>query len=71
MEAPAYKNRMKRLDDIDKSINKLINAIASKERDAINTVEKLVENRSSDRKQQIKYLDLLGKQNIPLSLSEF
>ena len=71
LEAPAYKNRMKRLDDIDKSINKLINAIASKERDAINTVEKLVENRSSDRKQQIKYLDLLGKQNIPLSLSEF
>ena len=62
---------MKRLDDIDKSINKLINAIASKERDAINTVEKLAENRSSDRKQQIKYLDLLGKQNIPLSLSEF
>lgn len=45
---------MKRLDDIDKSINKLINAIASKERDEINTVEKLVENRSSDRKQQIK-----------------
>lgn len=45
---------MKRLDDIDKSINKLINAIASKERDAINTVEKLVENRSSDSKQQIK-----------------
>lgn len=39
--------------------------------DAINTAEKLVENRSSDRKQQIKYLDLLGKQNIPLSLSEF
>lgn len=35
LEAPAYKNRMKRLDDIDKSINKLINAIASKERDAI------------------------------------
>lgn len=62
---------MKRLDDIDKSINKLINAIASKERDAINTVEKLAENRFSDRKQQIKYLDLLGKQNIPLSLSEF
>lgn len=35
LEAPAYKNRMKRLDDINKSINKLINAIASKERDAI------------------------------------
>lgn len=35
LEAPAYKNRMKRLDDIDKSINKLINAIESKERDAI------------------------------------
>ena len=26
--------------------------------DAINTAEKLVENRSSDRKQQIKYLDM-------------
>lgn len=35
LEAPAYKNRMKRLDDINKSINKLINAIESKERDAI------------------------------------
>lgn len=35
LEAPAYKNRMKRLDDIDKSINRLINTIASKERDAI------------------------------------
>lgn len=35
LEAPAYKNRMKRLDDIDKSINRLINAVASKERDAI------------------------------------
>lgn len=35
LEAPAYKNRMKRLDDINRSINKLINAIASKERDAI------------------------------------
>lgn len=39
--------------------------------EAINTAEKLVKNRSNDRKQQIKYLDLLGKQNIPLSLSEF
>lgn len=35
LEAPAYKSRMKRLDDINKSINKLINAIESKERDAI------------------------------------
>lgn len=35
LEAPAYKNRMKRLDDIKKSINRLINAVASKERDAI------------------------------------
>lgn len=35
LEAPAYKNRMKRLDDINKSINKLINTIESKERDAI------------------------------------
>lgn len=35
LEAPAYKNRMKRLDDINKSVNKLINAIESKERDAI------------------------------------
>lgn len=35
LEAPAYKNRMKRLDDINKSINRLINAVASKERDAI------------------------------------
>lgn len=35
LEAPAYKNRMKRLDYIDKSINRLINAVASKERDAI------------------------------------
>lgn len=35
LEAPAYKSRMKRLDDINKSINRLINAVASKERDAI------------------------------------
>ena len=35
LEAPAYKNRMKRLDDINKSINKLVNAIEFKERDAI------------------------------------
>ena len=45
LEAPAYKNRMKRLDDIDKSINKLINAIASKERDAIGkTMRKVYES---------------------------
>lgn len=35
LEAPAYKNRMKRLDDINKSINRLINAVTSKEKDAI------------------------------------
>lgn len=35
LEAPAYKNRMKRLDDINKSINRLINTVSSKERDAI------------------------------------
>ncbi len=45
LEAPAYKNRMKRLDDINKSINKLINAIASKERDAIEkTMQKVYES---------------------------
>ena len=45
MEAPAYKNRMKRLDDIDKSINRLINAVASKERDAIDkTMRKVYES---------------------------
>lgn len=45
LEAPAYKNRMKRLDDINKSINKLINAIASKERDAIGkTMQKVYES---------------------------
>lgn len=45
LEAPAYKNRMKRLDDINKSINKLINAIASKERDAIGkTMRKVYES---------------------------
>lgn len=45
LEAPAYKNRMKRLDDINKSINKLINAIASKERDAIEkTMRKVYES---------------------------
>lgn len=45
LEAPAYKNRMKRLDDINKSINKLINAIASKERDAIDkTMRKVYES---------------------------
>lgn len=45
LEAPAYKNRMKRLDDINKSINKLINAIASKERDEIDkTMRKVYES---------------------------
>lgn len=45
LEAPAYKNRMKRLDDIDKSINRLINALASKERDAIDkTMRKVYES---------------------------
>lgn len=45
LEAPAYKNRMKRLDDINKSINKLINAIESKERDAIGkTMQKVYES---------------------------
>lgn len=45
LEAPAYKNRMKRLDDIDKSINRLINAAASKERDAIDkTMRKVYES---------------------------
>nr|DAQ77954.1 MAG TPA: minor capsid protein [Caudoviricetes sp.] len=45
LEAPAYKNRMKRLDDIDKSINRLINTIASKERDAIGkTMRKVYES---------------------------
>lgn len=45
LEAPAYKNRMKRLDDINKSINKLINAIESKERDAIDkTMRKVYES---------------------------
>jgi SPP1 gp7 family putative phage head morphogenesis protein len=45
LEAPAYKNRMKRLDDINKSINKLINAIASKERNAIDkTMRKVYES---------------------------
>lgn len=45
LEAPAYKNRMKRLDDIDKSINRLINAIASKERDEIEkTMRKVYES---------------------------
>lgn len=45
LEAPAYKNRMKRLDDIDKSINSLINAVASKERDAIDkTMRKVYES---------------------------
>ena len=45
LEAPAYKNRMKRLDDIDKSINRLINAVASKERDAIDkTMRKVYES---------------------------
>lgn len=45
LEAPAYKNRMKSLDDINKSINKLINAIASKERDAIGkTMQKVYES---------------------------
>lgn len=45
LEAPAYKNRMKRLDDINKSINKLINAIASKERDGIDkTMRKVYES---------------------------
>ena len=45
LEAPAYKNRMKRLDDINKSINKLINAIASRERDEIDkTMRKVYES---------------------------
>lgn len=45
LEAPAYKNRVKRLDDINKSINKLINAIASKERDEIDkTMRKVYES---------------------------
>lgn len=45
LEAPAYKTRMKRLDDIDKSINRLINAVASKERDAIDkTMRKVYES---------------------------
>lgn len=45
LEAPAYKTRMKRLDDIDKSINRLINTIASKERDAIGkTMRKVYES---------------------------
>lgn len=45
LEAPAYKNRMKRLDDIDKSINRLINAVASKERAAIDkTMRKVYES---------------------------
>lgn len=45
LEAPAYKNRIKRLDDIDKSINRLINAVASKERDAIDkTMRKVYES---------------------------
>lgn len=45
LEASAYKNRMKRLDDIDKSINRLINAVASKERDAIDkTMRKVYES---------------------------
>lgn len=45
LEAPAYKNRMKRLDDINKSINRLINAVASKERDAIDkTMRKVYES---------------------------
>lgn len=45
LEAPAYKNRMKRLDDINKSINKLINAVASKERDEIDkTMRKVYES---------------------------
>ena len=45
MEAPAYKNRVKRLDDINKSINKLINAVASKERDEIDkTMRKVYES---------------------------
>lgn len=45
LEAPAYKSRMKRLDDINKSINKLINAIASKERDEIDkTMRKVYES---------------------------
>lgn len=45
LEAPAYKNRMKRLDDIDKSINRLINAVASKERDEIDkTMRKVYES---------------------------
>lgn len=45
LEAPAYKNRMKRLDDIDKSINRLINAIASRERDEIDkTMRKVYES---------------------------
>lgn len=45
LEAPAYKNRMKRLDDIDKSINRLINAVASRERDAIDkTMRKVYES---------------------------
>lgn len=45
LEAPAYKNCMKRLDDIDKSINRLINAVASKERDAIDkTMRKVYES---------------------------
>lgn len=46
LEAPAYKNRMKRLDDIDKSINRLINAVASKERDAIDKTMRKVYERS-------------------------
>lgn len=45
LEAPAYKNRMKRLDDIDKLINRLINAVASRERDAIDkTMRKVYES---------------------------
>lgn len=45
LEAPAYKSRMKRLDDINKSINKLINAVASKERDEIDkTMRKVYES---------------------------
>lgn len=45
LEAPAYKNRMKRLDDINKSINKLINAVASKERYEIDkTMRKVYES---------------------------
>ena len=45
LEAPAYKNRIKRLDDIDKSINRLINAVASRERDAIDkTMRKVYES---------------------------